>query len=231
MGFLLDPRLYAAASFVRKGSAVCDVGTDHGRLAVWLLLNGITDHVTACDINEKPLAAAAQTARKYGTDRQIRLRLSDGLAAVPAEEAEDIVICGMGGELIAKLISDCPYAKEKQRRLILQPMTQIPYLRRCLYSAGFAILAERPAADRGHLYTVLHCVYTGEQQEIDDLFALVGKMPQAPEKESAEWLRHESRRLLRIAAGLTSGGRPEEAARYAVLSRQVAAYAEKETFI
>lgn len=230
MGFLLDPRLCAAASFVRRGSGVCDVGTDHGLLAVWLLLNGVTDRVTACDINEKPLAAAAQTARKYGTDGQIRLRLSDGLISVPAEEAEDIVICGMGGELIAKIISDCPYAREKRRRLILQPMTQIAYLRRFLYGAGFAILAERPAADRGHLYTVLHCVYTGERQEIDDLFALVGKMPQASEKEAVQWLLHESCRLSRIAAGLTSGGRAEEAARYAALSRRVAAYAEKEAF-
>lgn len=87
------------------------------------------------------------------------------------------------------------------------------------------------AADRGHLYTVLHCAYTGERREIDDLFALVGKMPQAPEKEAAQWLLHESHRLSRIAAGLASGGRPEEAARYDALSRQIAAYAEKETFI
>ena len=231
MGFLLDARLHAAASFVRKGSAVCDVGTDHGLLAVWLLLNGITDRVTACDINKKPLSAAAQTARKYGTDGRLRLRLSDGLSAVPAEEAEDIIVCGMGGELIAKIISECPYAKEKQRRLILQPMTQVSYLRRFLCGAGFAILTERPAADRGHLYTVLHCAYTGERREIDDLFALVGKMPQAPEKEAAEWLLHESHRLSRIAAGLASGGRPEEAARYDALSRQIAASAEKETFI
>lgn len=231
MGFSLDPRLYAAASFVGKGRTVCDVGTDHGLLAVWLLVNGITDRVTACDINEKPLASAMQTAQKYGVDGRIRLRLSDGLLSVPEDEAEDIVICGMGGELIAKILSDCPYAKEKQHRLILQPMTQIPFLRRYLYDAGFAILTERPAADRAHIYTILHCAYTGERREIDDLFALTGKMPQAKEKEAARWLLHESGRLSRIAAGLSAGGRLEEAARSAALSRQIAAYAEKEASV
>ena len=92
------------------------------------------------------------------------------------------------------------------------------------------------AYDAGSIFAAFpvrrgHCAYTGERREIDDLFALVGKMPQAPEKEAAQWLLHESHRLSRIAAGLASGGRPEEAARYDALSRQIAAYAEKETFI
>lgn len=225
---LLDPRLSAAASLVREGCAVCDVGTDHGYLAVSLLLDGVTDHVTACDINEKPLSAAAQTAQKYGVTERLVLRLSDGLLSVPENEAEDIVICGMGGELIAKILSDCPYTKETARRLILQPMTQVTFLRRYLCKAGYSILRELPVTDKSHAYTVMHCAYTGERRECTDLFSHVGKIPDAKNEAARTWLLREQKRLTRIAEGLKQGGaQPERAARYLALAEEIAGCTER----
>ena len=223
----LDSRLLTAASLVREGHPVCDVGTDHGMLAVWLLQNKITDRVTACDINAKPLAAAMRTAQKYGVEDRICLRLSDGLSAIPESEAQDIVICGMGGELIAKILSECPYVKEKSRRLILQPMTQIPFLRRYLCSTGFDILRECATVDRRHVYTILHCAYTGRCREIDDWVAYTGKMPQEKSAAARQWLLQETQRLSRIAKGLAAGKQAHRSAYFAALSQRAAAVSEE----
>lgn len=226
MRVTLDPRLAAAASLIRRGAAVCDVGTDHGYLAAFLLQEKITDRVTACDINEKPLSAAAATAKKYGTETGLTLRLSDGLCEVLSEEAEDIAICGMGGELIAQILTKCDYAKDETRRFILQPMTQIPYLRRWLLSEGFSILTEVPAVDKQHKYTVLHVQYTGEMQTADALFAHVGKLPESKDPAAKAFILQEAARLQKIADGLHAG-RDEQAEEFRELAQRVKRCAEE----
>ena len=50
----LTPRLQAIASQVPVGARVADVGTDHGYLPVWLLLNGRIDWAIAADLREGP---------------------------------------------------------------------------------------------------------------------------------------------------------------------------------
>ena len=51
----LSLRLSTIASLVFKGAFVCDVGTDHGFLPIFLMESGIAKGVIATDINEKPL--------------------------------------------------------------------------------------------------------------------------------------------------------------------------------
>lgn len=56
--FSLGPRLALCAALVREGSPLCDVGTDHAYLPIWLLKTGKTPRALACDINPGPLEAA-----------------------------------------------------------------------------------------------------------------------------------------------------------------------------
>lgn len=208
--FELDERLMAAASFVRRGKAVCDVGTDHGYLAVYLIKEGISPLVTACDVNEKPLEAARKNAERYGVCEQMNLVLSDGLASVPEKYAEDVVICGMGGELIASIIGACGYLKEGDRRLILQPMTQIPFLRRYLLEHGFSIECEKAACDAQHCYTVMQCRYTGVCTTPDELFCVVGRLPDEKTPQSYRYLNTQASRLMRIAQGIEMSNPQDE---------------------
>ena len=53
--FQLGPRLALCASLVREGSTLCDVGTDHGYLPIWLLKTGKIPQALACDIHPGPL--------------------------------------------------------------------------------------------------------------------------------------------------------------------------------
>lgn len=187
----LDERLKTAAALCRKGAVVADIGTDHALLACHLALNGARE-VIASDVREGPLAAARRTVERTGA-KNVRVLLSDGLKAV--DFADDVVICGMGGELIADIVEGCGFLSENTR-FILQPMTKPDALRRRLYSAGFEIVEERAARDNGRVYAVMLVKYTGIPREIDELFALTGKIT------DPELLRLIAEKLLKKARGM-----------------------------
>ncbi|MBQ8170814.1 MAG: SAM-dependent methyltransferase [Oscillospiraceae bacterium] len=167
----LDNRLKTAAALCRSGGVVCDVGTDHALLACYLAKNGAKE-VIASDINDGPLESARRTVGQEGCDN-VRVLKSDGLQQI--DYADDVIICGMGGELIADIIADCRFLT-KDTRFILQPMTKAEILRRRLYADGFEILEERTAYDGKRAYVVMLAAYTGERCDIGEFFAYTGKV-------------------------------------------------------
>ena len=98
----LDQRLLTVARLVRQGAYLADIGTDHGYLPVYLVQTGRISRAIAADINENPLKQAVSAISAHGLDRQIKTVLSDGLKQVD-DHVEDIVIAGMGGELIGSI--------------------------------------------------------------------------------------------------------------------------------
>lgn len=167
---LLDARLKTAAGLCRQDSIVADVGTDHALLACYLAMNG-AKAVFASDVKDGPLDAARRTVAEYGVDN-VTIVKSDGLREIPF--ADDVVICGMGGELIARIVSECSFTNSNTR-FILQPMTKANVMRKQLYHMGFEIIREKTAIDRGRVYSVMLWQYTGILQEIDEVTALCGK--------------------------------------------------------
>ncbi len=167
----LDDRLSAIAALVRTDRRICDVGTDHGLLPCYLAQCG-AKRVIASDVNENPLAAARANVEKYGCSGSVELVLSDGLKSVPP--CDDIIIAGMGGELIADIIGGCGFVTA-DTRFILQPMTKAEHLRRYLYREGFEIMQENGAYSGGKAYTVMLVRYTGVKCGIDDRFAYFGR--------------------------------------------------------
>ena len=59
----LTPRLQLLADWVRPGSRLADVGTDHAYLPVWLRLHGRVVSAIACDLREGPLSVPERPAR------------------------------------------------------------------------------------------------------------------------------------------------------------------------
>ncbi len=153
----LTPRLQLLADQVPSGARLADVGTDHAYLPVWLRLHGRVVSAIACDLREGPLARARETGRLYGADG-IDFRLGDGLSVVSPEEADAIVIAGMGGENIAAILKRAPWTADGVHRLLLQPMTRSEALRQFLMEHGYAIQRETLVRDRGTLYPVMEAV-------------------------------------------------------------------------
>jgi tRNA (adenine22-N1)-methyltransferase len=158
---LTDKRLSALADFVRLDKRICDVGTDHALLPCELILRG-AERVFASDVRVGPLNTAKTTIDKYGI-KGIELFLSDGLLQVPP--CDDVIIAGMGGELIAQILIDCPFLN-KDMRFILQPMTKHEVLRARLYQNGFEIIQEKAVTEGKRVYVILYAKYTGEKQTI-----------------------------------------------------------------
>lgn len=206
----LDNRLKAAAELCREGKTAADVGCDHAQLACFLAQNK-SKRVIASDVRDGPLEAARRTVAEQGVSN-VEVVKSDGLKSV--DFADDVIICGMGGELIAEIISGCGFLSG-DTRFILQPMTKPDFLRRWLYENGFEIIEERAALDGGRVYSVMLAGFTGERREIDDVFALTGK------NTNSGYLRKVAEKLLKKAAGLSVSDNLDEQA--AELRRKAAA--------
>lgn len=172
---MLNARLQACAAFVRPGAQVCDVGTDHALLPVYLVEQGIAERVIASDIGEGPLQAAVRTIAKHHLNERIRTILSDGLQNVPPDGLTDVIIAGMGGETIIHILEDCPW-RLNAVNLILQPMTKAHLLREWLYLHGFGILEETCVRDDRFLYAVMRVGFTDNIQKPDAGLRYFGKM-------------------------------------------------------
>lgn len=153
-------RLPALASFVRAGVRVADIGTDHALLPVYLVQSGHNPCALASDVRRGPLSRAAETVARAGLEDKITLRLADGLAGAEDFSPQDIIIAGMGGELIASLLAAAPMVRSADVRLILQPMTHSDRLRAWLWSNGFTIEREAAVAE-DRLYEIICAAYTG----------------------------------------------------------------------
>lgn len=213
----LDNRLKTAAALCRSGGIVCDVGTDHALLACYLAKNGAKE-VIASDINDGPLEAARRTVEQEGCNN-VRVVKSDGLREIGY--ADDVIICGMGGELIADIIAGCRFLSEGTR-FILQPMTKPEILRERLYADGFEILEERTAYDGKRAYVIMLAAYTGDRLDIDELFAFTGKVT------DAEFLRLTAKKLIKNARGMESSESfAEEAHKLRSLAEKILKKAEE----
>lgn len=173
----LTLRLKTIASLVPSGARVCDVGTDHGYLAIELMSSKKAKKVIAADIKPSPLKNAAQNIEKCGV-KGIELRLCDGLEGIDPDEIDTIVIAGMGGEVIAGILSrGISVTSKGNKTIILQPTTSPEHLRKFLYDNGFEIQKELPVYDNGKLYSVMSVAYTGNTCVMPNFFYYIGKIP------------------------------------------------------
>ncbi len=206
----LDNRLKTAAKLCREGKIAADVGCDHAQLACYIA--GRSRLVIASDVRDGPLRAARKTVAEQGV-RNVRVVRSDGLRGI--DYADDVIICGMGGELIAEIMSGCRFLSG-DTRFILQPMTKPAFLRRWLYGNGFEIIEERTAVDGGRYYSIMYVKFTGVKRETDELTALTGKIT------DSAMLRRIAEKLMKNAERMSGSERcRDEAAALRELAEQV----------
>lgn len=138
----ISKRLEAVASFVEQGSVIADVGCDHGYIPIYLYQKGMIPKAIAMDVNKGPLERAEIHIREYGLGEYITTRLSDGVRALKPNEADAVVIAGMGGALMEKIIEEGEETLKSVSYLILQPQSELAHFlpvsspKRILYRAG-----------------------------------------------------------------------------------------------
>ena len=204
----LDKRLLSCADFVRAGAVFADIGTDHGYLPLFLLREGRIKRAYLSDVNKGPLSSAERNAAAEGLSDTCEFILTDGAAALKDKGITDYAICGMGGELISRIIEDAPHLFTKGIRLILQPMTKQECVRRLLASRGFTLVDERFSYDSGKYYATVVAEYTSEQWEISDADAELGfDIPHTLDRvEYLGYLEGKKKATLKALGGKIKGG-------------------------
>ena len=214
----LDPRLAAIAALVRDGACCADIGTDHGYLIAWLAATGRIRFGYACDIHEKPLKKAAFTLSACGVTDKVKLLRCDGLSGLRQGEADDIVIAGMGGELIWSIIHTADWTRDRKLHFLLQPMTKPERLRQSLYRGGFEISREHAVISGDFPYTVMEVCYTGVPREIDIVFAYTGTLLHQNDEAAKSYLNKTARLIREKVDGLSKAAEnSKELAQYRLL--------------
>ena len=172
----LSERLSAIAACVPAGRSLADVGTDHGFLPIYLVKKGIAPRAVAMDVRKGPLERAQAHIREEGLEERIETRLSDGLAALAPGEAEVIVLAGMGGKLILRILENDREKALLAKKLVLSPQSELPEFRRGLESLGFFISREQILKDEGKYYAVMEAE-PGDRPCGREIFYLFGKDP------------------------------------------------------
>jgi len=176
----LSKRLRAILSLVGKCEVLSDIGTDHAYIPIEAIRADLCKRAIACDITQGPLGIAAKNISDAGLSDVIETRLGNGLAPLHEDEADCIIIAGMGGMNILQILT-AGLEKIKKSRLILQPQHDIEKLRRFLYNNGFEITREEVVHKEGRFYEIIRAEYTGktEMPSAGELFLGKAKNPAA----------------------------------------------------
>lgn len=162
---VLSKRMQMVAGMVSKGNVTADIGCDHGFVSIYLIEQGICPHVIAMDVNEGPLLRAKEHIVQRGLESYIDVRLSDGIDKLQDKEAESIIIAGMGGKLVMKILSTHMDKVRNLKEVILQPQSDVHLVRQFLAENGMDIVQEDMVEDAGKFYPCMKAVFLGEKKD------------------------------------------------------------------
>lgn len=166
----VDERLTAVLNKIEKGDKVADIGTDHGKLAA--LAAGKTDNtVIATDISIKSITKAKRLAESIGLSNII-FRVGNGLKVLNGGEADTVVIAGMGGYEIIKILSE---SAQKFKKYILVPHTNVREVRSYLSESGKAVLSDEMVESAGKFYSIIVAADNAEKEQITKKQLMFGR--------------------------------------------------------
>lgn len=171
----LSKRLQAVADLVSNGVTVADVGTDHGYIPIYLVESRKNKCAIAMDINRGPLDRAEAHIRMHGLGEQIKTRLSDGVQKLQIGECDCVIVAGMGGGLVIKIMEDGEEIFRNLTEFILQPQSEIAKVRQYLCEHNYRIIAEDMVLEDGKFYPMMK-VANGSAEEYSTLELRYGKL-------------------------------------------------------
>ncbi len=217
----ISERLLAVAQCV-DCTVTADVGTDHGYVPIYLCLTGKTTHAFGSDVRKGPLQKARENVEKYQLSDRITLRLGSGLAPYAPGEVPSVVMAGMGGMLMMRLMEESPAVVDALEEMVLSPQQDIPELRRFVHEKGFCIAEEKMLKEGGKYYHILHCKRGKERYE-REMEYLFGKcLLDMREPLLKEFLLAEEKRLKTVLRRLTAGKSEKAQARAEEVNREMA---------
>lgn len=160
----ISERLKCVASLVNKGARVADIGTDHAYLPIYLVQNGISNKVYACDVRKEPLRRAKLHIDEYGLSDKITTQLCDGLKGINKGDVDTVTICGMGGKLMKNILKAGIDKLGDNTQLVLSAQSELKDFRKYLLETGIDIKSEHMLLEDGKYYFIFDCVYNTQDE-------------------------------------------------------------------
>lgn len=174
MEFHLSKRLTAIARRLTPGSVLADIGSDHALLPIYAVSEGICKRAIAGELNEGPFRTAQANVVAAGLGGRIDVRKGDGLTVIAPDEADHVVIAGMGGATMTAILETGRDRLAGTDKLLLQPNVGAPLVRRWLLDNGWLLQDECVVEEDGLHYEILEArpaVTRGDKEQLRQLYA------------------------------------------------------------
>ncbi len=145
-------RIAAIADLVPPCRSVCEVGYDRG-LILWTLLQARPD-ARAIGVEIQPESATSTPVPPLLASR-VELRTGDGLIPIAPGEVDGVILAGLGGRTIARVLESRPDVVAHLDFIVTCPSHLEADIRPALQRLGFGIVDERIVFDRGRFYEVV----------------------------------------------------------------------------
>lgn len=194
----LSKRLETIASFVPEGCRAADIGTDHAYIPIYLAKHQKAAFVYALDVKKGPLERAQKNIQRHGLEQKITVRQSDGLSMLQKNEADTVIIAGMGGDLLIHILAGRKDLWEEIKTWVLSPQSELSKVRHYLSEHGFLIVTETMVFEDGKYYNVMK-VQRGMMDYQKEIYYLYGKLLiESGDPVFKDFLANEKRKLSEI---------------------------------
>ncbi len=177
----LSRRLDTLAKAVSPGHRIADIGTDHGFVPIVLVESGKCPGAIAADVHEGPLQRAKDHIKEVGLSDRIATKQTDGLDGIDPDDVDTVLIAGMGGSLMERILSDHPEFFAAGKEFVLSPQSEWFKIRKLLRRMSYRIIQEWFLFEDGKYYVVMKAgpipdhdqispVSSQERQDLEDLF-------------------------------------------------------------
>ena len=157
---MLSKRLQKVLDYIETDDKLADIGCDHGYLSLYAIKKGIK-FVQLVDNKIGPLNVAKKNLSNEKLDAEIKYSLSSGLSDID-EKVDTVAICGMGGDLISKILFEDIDVAKRMKCLILEANSKVDILREFLSSNYFEIIDEDIVLEKDKYYEILKIKFNNE---------------------------------------------------------------------
>ena len=197
----LSNRLKCIADEVTPCRCVCDIGTDHAHIPIYLVKKNIARRAIASDIKKGPCEAAKNNVISAGLSDKIEIRMGNGFEKIGQNECDTAIIAGLGGNITISIFDADSEKVKNINRIILQPQNAHERVRKYLAENGFETENEKLVFEDGKFYTVMVIHYSGKPLKTDRLNYYIGqKLIENKDVLLEKFLDKEITRLERILA-------------------------------
>ncbi|UFT97802.1 tRNA (adenine(22)-N(1))-methyltransferase TrmK [Radiobacillus kanasensis] len=170
-------RLERIASFLPSATFFADIGSDHAYLPLYVCRQDEKARAIAGEFNEGPFLSAKQNVKEANLASRVQVRKGNGLSVLQANDSiSEVVIAGMGGSLIARILEE---GKEKLTgvvKIIAQPNVDARSVRLWMDLHRYQIVQEDIVKEGGHIYEIIVADFNEDVSvgQLDEKDLLIG---------------------------------------------------------